>query len=30
MNFKGWNQTSGRTIKPGGVPLIGFIYPARH
>ena len=30
MNFKGWNQTSGRTIRPGGVPLIGFIYPPRH
>jgi surface antigen len=29
MNFKGWNQVSGRTIRPGGVPLIGFIYPPR-
>jgi len=31
MNFKGWNIVSGRTIKPGGVPLIGFVYPpGRH
>jgi surface antigen len=29
MNFKGWNQVSGRTIRPGGVPLIGFIYPPK-
>lgn len=27
MNFRGWNVVSSRTIKPGGVPLIGFIYP---
>ncbi len=26
MNYKGWNIVSGRTIHPGGVPLIGFIY----
>jgi surface antigen len=26
MNFVGWNRVSGRTIHPGQVPLIGFIY----
>jgi surface antigen len=30
MNFKGWDIVSTRTIKPGGVPLIGFIYPPGH
>jgi surface antigen len=29
MNFRGWNIVSNRTIRPGGVPLIGFIYPPR-
>jgi surface antigen/LysM repeat protein len=27
MNYKGWDQVDTRTIRPGGVPLIGFIYP---
>jgi surface antigen len=27
MNVKGWDQVDNRTIRPGGVPLIGFIYP---
>jgi len=26
MNFRGWGIVDMRTIKPGGVPLIGFIY----
>jgi peptidoglycan endopeptidase LytE len=26
MNYKGWGIIDTRTIKPGGVPLIGFIY----
>jgi len=26
MNFTRWNVIDQRTIKPGGVPLIGFIY----
>jgi surface antigen len=26
MNFTGWNRVSGRTIGPGQVPLVGFIY----
>ena len=26
MNFAGWNRVSGRTIHPGQVPLVGFIY----
>jgi len=26
MNFRGWGVIDQRTIKPGGVPLIGFIY----
>ncbi len=26
MNFIGWNQVSRRTIRPGQVPLVGFIY----
>jgi surface antigen len=26
MNFVGWNVKSGRTIKPGQLPLVGFIY----
>jgi surface antigen len=26
MNFVGWNVKSGRTIRPGQVPLVGFIY----
>lgn len=26
MNFVGWGIISSRTIRPGGVPLIGFIY----
>ena len=26
MNFKGWGVVDTRTIRPGGVPLIGFIY----
>jgi surface antigen len=26
MNFVGFAVVSSRTIKPGGVPLIGFIY----
>jgi surface antigen len=29
MNFKGWNQVDTRTIRPGGSPLLGFIYPPR-
>jgi surface antigen len=27
MNYRGWDQVDQRTIRPGGVPLIGFIYP---
>ncbi|GAC1657487.1 MAG: LysM peptidoglycan-binding domain-containing protein [Candidatus Dormibacteraceae bacterium] len=26
MNFRGFGVTSQRTIRPGGVPLIGFVY----
>jgi surface antigen len=26
MNFVGWNVKSVRTIKPGQLPLVGFIY----
>jgi surface antigen len=26
MNFNGWNQVDTRTIRPGQVPLVGFIY----
>lgn len=26
MNFVGWNQVDQRTIRPGQVPLVGFIY----
>jgi surface antigen len=26
MNFAGWNMVSSRTIHPGQVPLVGFIY----
>ena len=26
MNFTGWNVKSGRTLRPGQVPLVGFIY----
>ena len=26
MNFVGWNRVSTRTIRPGQVPLVGFIY----
>jgi surface antigen len=26
MNFAGWNQVDRRTIHPGQVPLVGFIY----
>jgi len=26
MNFIGWDLVSGRTIHPGQVPLVGFIY----
>ena len=26
MNYKGWNIQSQRTIRPGQVPLVGFIY----
>jgi surface antigen len=26
MNFAGWNRVSTRTIQPGQVPLVGFIY----
>lgn len=26
MNFRGWGIVDTRTIRPGGVPLIGFIY----
>ncbi|GAC1613732.1 MAG: hypothetical protein NVS9B1_22570 [Candidatus Dormibacteraceae bacterium] len=26
MNFVGWNVISSRTIRPGQVPLVGFIY----
>jgi surface antigen len=26
MNFVGWNQVSRRTVRPGQVPLVGFIY----
>jgi surface antigen len=26
MNFVGWNQASSRTVRPGQVPLVGFIY----
>ena len=29
MNVKGWDVVDNRTIRPGGVPLIGFIYPPR-
>jgi hypothetical protein len=27
MNYKGWDQVDTRVVRPGGVPLIGFIYP---
>ncbi len=27
MNYKGWGIIDTRTIRPGGVPLLGFIYP---
>jgi surface antigen len=26
MNYSGWNVVDQRTIRPGGVPLVGFIY----
>jgi hypothetical protein len=26
MNYQRWNVIDQRTIKPGDVPLIGFIY----
>jgi hypothetical protein len=26
MNYRGWGIIDQRTISPGGVPLIGFIY----
>jgi surface antigen len=26
MNFAGWNRVTSRTIRPGQVPLVGFIY----
>jgi surface antigen len=26
MNYSGWNMVDRRTIHPGGVPLVGFIY----
>jgi len=26
MNFVGWNLVSSRSIYPGQVPLVGFIY----
>jgi surface antigen len=26
MNFVGWNRVSTRTIRPGQIPLVGFIY----
>jgi surface antigen len=26
MNFVGWNRVSSRTIRPGQIPLVGFIY----
>jgi surface antigen len=26
MNFTGWNVKSGRTLHPGQIPLVGFIY----
>jgi surface antigen len=26
MNYAGWNVVDQRTIQPGGVPLVGFIY----
>jgi surface antigen len=26
MNFTGWNLKSGRTLRPGQIPLVGFIY----
>jgi hypothetical protein len=26
MNYAGWNMVSRRTIHPGQVPLVGFIY----
>jgi hypothetical protein len=26
MNFVGWNVKSLRSIRPGQVPLVGFIY----
>ena len=26
MNFVGWNRVSSRTIHPGQIPLVGFIY----
>jgi hypothetical protein len=29
MNFAGWNVVSRRTIRPGQVPLMGFIYGKR-
>jgi surface antigen len=29
MNYRGWNQVDTRSIKPGGAPLLGFIYPPK-
>jgi surface antigen len=26
MNFTGWNVKSGRTLRPGQIPVVGFIY----
>ena len=30
MNYVGWGVIDQRTIRPGTVPLIGFIYPPTH
>jgi hypothetical protein len=27
MNYVGWGVVDLRTVRPGSVPLIGFIYP---
>ncbi|MBJ7597726.1 MAG: hypothetical protein DLM67_25820 [Candidatus Nephthysia bennettiae] len=29
MNVKGWNVVDNRTLRSGGVPLLGFIYPPK-
>jgi surface antigen/LysM repeat protein len=30
MNYVGWGVIDQRLVRPGSVPLIGFIYPPRH